>query len=211
MKKSLLSSVCLCVFAVLFCNKAAGQARPDTSLNTIVSDTVRQRRLAAVAGSDTTTILDSITAKLPFQPKPKKAALYSAILPGAGQIYNRQAWKAPIIYVGMGASFYFLIDNTNGYRQFRSALLAEIDGDPSTVNEFAGRYDRTALEARRDYYKQYLDMTVLVTTLGYTLQVLDALVYAHLRGFDVSEDISLRLGPVQQPGGLGFGLTARLR
>lgn len=211
MKKVFCLSLCFCSPAAFFCSTAAGQARPDTSLNTIVSDTVRQRRLAAVAGSDTTVVVDSITAKMLFQPKPKKAALYSAMLPGAGQIYNRQAWKAPIIYVGMGASFYFLIENTNGYRQFRRALLAEIDGDPSTVNEFAGLYDQTALQARRDYYKQYLDMTVLITTLGYTLQVLDALVYAHLRGFDVSEDISLRLGPVQQPRGVGFGFTARLR
>jgi TM2 domain-containing membrane protein YozV len=201
----------LCAFALIFCNSAYGQARPDTSLNTIVRDSLRERQLAGIAGSDTTTVRDSITTKLPFQPKPKKAALYSAILPGAGQIYNRQAWKAPIVYLGMGASFYFLVQNTNEYRRYRRSYLAVVDSDPSTVNEFEGRYGAPELETLRDTYRRYLDMTVLVTALGYTIQVLDALVYAHLRGFDVSEDISLRLGPVQQPGGVGFGFTARLR
>ena len=211
MKKALRTCLYLCVVAILYCNSARGQARPDTSLNTIISDSLREWQLAGVAGSDTTTVRDSITAKLPFQPKPKKAALYSAILPGAGQIYNRQAWKAPIIYAGMGASFYFLVQNTNEYRRYRRAYLAVVDSDPSTINEFQGRYGAPDLETLRDTYRRYLDMTVLVTTLGYTIQVLDALVYAHLRGFDVSEDISLRLGPVQQPGGVGFGFTARLR
>lgn len=211
MKRSPWLSLCLCLAAVFDCDIAAAQALPDTSLNTIVSDTVRQRRLAAVAGSDTTTVRDSITAKLPFQPKPKKAALYSAIIPGAGQIYNRQAWKAPIIYVGMGVSFYFLAYNTNDYRTLRRNYLAAIDTDPSTKNEFAGLYDAPALLSLQQQARRYLDMTVLFTTLGYTLQVLDALVYAHLRGFDVSEDISLRLGPVQHANGVGVGLTARLR
>ena len=191
--------------------RSAAQARPDTSLNTVVTDTMRMRQMAGTIGSDTMMVIDSITARLPFQPKPKKAALYSAMLPGAGQIYNRQFWKAPIVYLGMGASFYFLVDNTNTYRQFRRAYLAEIDSDPSTVSEYAGRYTANDLLQLRDTYRQYLDITVLVTTLGYTIQVLDALVYAHLRGFDVSEDISLRMGPVSAPGGVGFGLTARLR
>jgi len=172
---------------------------------------MRQRQSAGTVGSDTTVVIDSIMAKLPFQPKPKKAALYSAMLPGAGQIYNRQAWKAPFIYAGMGASFYFLVDNTNRYRQFRSAYVAEIDSDPSTVSEFAGLYTAPDLLTLRNTYRQYLDITVLVTALGYTIQVLDALVYAHLRGFDVSEDISLRFGPVQSAGGVGFGFTARLK
>ena len=195
---------------MFYCTRSTAQARPDTSLNTVVTDTMRQRQLAATIGSDTTIVIDSITAKIPFHPKPKKAALYSAMLPGAGQIYNRQAWKAPIIYVGMAASFYFLVDNTNTYRAYRRSYLAVIDSDPTTINEFP-LYGQNELLQLRDSYRQYLDMTVLITTLGYTIQVLDALVYAHLRGFDVSEDISLRMGPVSAPGGVGFGLTARLK
>ena len=211
MKKLVWLCLHLCLSAVIFCNDACAQARPDTSLNTIVSDTMRQRQTAGTIGSDTTKVIDSITAKLSFQPRPKKAALYSAMLPGAGQIYNRQWWKAPIIYAGMGVSFYFLIYNTNEYRTYRRAYIAVVDGDPTTVNEFEGRYGQQELLQLRTDARKYLDMTVLFTTLGYTVQVLDVLVYAHLRGFDVSEDISLRMGPVSAPGGLGFGLTARLK
>jgi hypothetical protein len=198
----------LSTLAVAFCNRSAAQARPDTSLNTIITDSMSQRQLAGTVGSDTTVVIDSITAKLPFQAKPKKAALYSAMLPGAGQIYNRQGWKAPIVYAGMAASIYFLVDNTNRYRQYQRAYIADINNEE---HEFSGLYSGADLRELRDGYRRYIEVTVLVTTLGYTIQVLDALVYAHLRGFDVSEDISLRLGPVQAPGGAGFGLTARLK
>jgi hypothetical protein len=198
----------LCVLAVAYSGRSAAQALPDTSLNTVVSDSLRERQLAGTVGSDTTAAIDSITAKLPFQPKPEKAALYSAMLPGAGQIYNRQAWKAPVVYLGMAASCYFLIDNTNQYRRYQRAYIADVTNQ---AHEFSGRYTRADLQELRDGYRRYVETTVLLTTLGYTIQVLDALVYAHLRGFDVSEDISLRLGPVQAPGGAGFGFTARLR
>lgn len=196
---------------MLFRTGASGQARPDTSLNTIVSDSLREKRVAAEGRVDTTAIQGAAMVKLPFVPRPKKAALYSAILPGAGQIYNRQIWKAPIIYAGMGASFFFLTYNTNEYRRYRRAHLALVDTDPSTVSEYGNLYPASSLLALRDQSRRFLDITILFTGLGYTIQVLDALVYAHLRGFDVSKDISLRLEPVQHPTGVGFGVVARLR
>lgn len=36
--------------------------------------------------------------------RPAKAAFYSAIFPGLGQIYNKKYWKLPLGYGAIGAS-----------------------------------------------------------------------------------------------------------
>jgi len=191
---------------------ARAQAVPDTSLNTPVPDSLGLRQRAALAAGDgPKQTLDSLTPA-PFRPKPKRAALWSSLVPGAGQIYNRQYWKSPIVWVGMGASFYFLEENSRELRRYRQALVYINDGDPTTVSEFEGLRTPQDLVTLRDYYRRNLDITMLLTAVGYTIQVLDALVYAHLRGFDVSQDISLRIQPSVQPGlGAGLGLAVRLK
>jgi hypothetical protein len=144
----------------------------------------------------------------PWQPNPKKAGLYSAILPGAGQLYNRQYWKIPVVYVGVGAAVYFIKFNSDKYRSYRAAYIASLEG---REHEYTDKYDQAALKQLQDGYKRYLDMTVLFTALGYTLQVIDAVVFSHLKNFDVSRDISFRLQPVAHPNGAGLGLVAHIR
>jgi hypothetical protein len=39
----------------------------------------------------------------------RKAAFYSAVLPGLGQAYNN--WKIPLVYGAIGTSLYFYLDN----------------------------------------------------------------------------------------------------
>ena len=157
----------------------------------------------------TTTSPDSAkSAKKIFEPKPKKAALYSAILPGMGQAYNKQYWKLPIIYAGIGASGYFLIDNANQYQKYRKIYIARLQGDNSDDLPY---YSNDNIKTLQDAYKKYLDMTVLLTALGYTIQVLDALAAAHLRNFDVSPNISMRMQPVMTPNGPAFGLVAHFK
>jgi hypothetical protein len=148
---------------------------------------------------------DSTNTKKIFEPKPKKAALYSAILPGMGQAYNRQYWKIPVIYAGVGVSGYFLIFNANQYQKYRKIYIARLQGDNSDDMPY---YSNDNIKTLQDAYKKYLDMTVLLTALGYTIQMADALAAAHLRNFDVSPNISMRLQPVMTPIGPGIGLVA---
>lgn len=143
-----------------------------------------------------------------WQPNPKKAGLYSAILPGSGQLYNHQYWKIPIVYAGIGVAVYFIKFNSDKYQTYRTAYIASLEGK---TNEFTGIYDQAALKQLQDGYKKYLDMTVLFTALGYTLQVMDAIVFAHLKNFDVSRDITLRVQPVKDPTGAGLGLVMRFK
>ncbi len=166
------------------------------------------RNIAKVSPDSSGTAKD--TVKKPFQPNPKKAGLYSALLPGTGQIYNRQYWKAPVIYAAFGAAGYIIASNYKQYNRYRSAYILEIDKNPNTINPEL--YGEVELKQLRDQYKQWLDMTVLLTSLAYMVQVMDAVVFAHLKNFDVSPDISMRMQPVAMPsGGLGFGLAFHLK
>lgn len=198
--------LCLCASSGV-----TAQAVPDTTLNRVVPDTMPARNAAILdAPSPEQAAYDSLKVKLlPFQPNPKKSALYSAILPGAGQLYNRQYWKIPVIYAGVGAAIYFLVDNSNQYQRYRSGYIARIN-NPNIQDDFTGRYDQSQLQVLQNAYRKYLDLTILFTGLGYTLQVLDALTFAHLKNFDVSQNISLRMQPVALPNGdPGLGLVMR--
>lgn len=189
--------------------QAQVRSAPDTALKQVVSDSLRQQKAAEAAQP---AIVQGPTAiGLPFQPNPKKAGMFSAIVPGLGQAYNRQYWKLGIIYAGVGASAYFIHFNNKQYQTYRKAYIARIDGDPGTTDPYVGIYTTDALKQLQDGYKQYLDLTVLVSGLGYVLQVMDAVVYAHLKNFDISRDLSLRVAPVVGPSYAGVGVVIGLK
>jgi hypothetical protein len=142
---------------------------------------------------------------------PKKTGLFSAIVPGLGQYHNKQYWKIPVIYALVGTSIYFLSDNIKNYNGFRkeyaNRLSANYVPDP---NSDYSQYSPTAVKEGMDYYRRNLDLTALLTAVGYTLQVIDAVVFAHLKDFDISQDIGLNVRPVLMPqGGIGFGLVMK--
>ncbi|RYZ49327.1 MAG: hypothetical protein EOP49_16520, partial [Sphingobacteriales bacterium] len=175
------------IFSLLMLASLKGmcQAVPDTLQDKPIPDSARARQQEVAA-------LPNDAAGLRYQqqpgyPNPKKAGLYSAILPGSGQLYNKQYWKIPLIYAGAATAVYFIKFNTEQYQKYRSAYIASLEG---RTHEFTNIYDAAALKQLQDGYKRYLDMTVLFTALGYTLQVIDAIVFAHLKNFDVSRDIS---------------------
>jgi len=139
---------------------------------------------------------------------PKKTALFSAIVPGLGQYYNKHYWKIPVIYALVGTAIYFVNDNLKNYNAFRKELAGRRNNPSGYKRKFPQYEDEGTLQSAQDYYRRNLDLTILLTGVGYTLQVIDAVVFAHLKGFDISEDISIRYRPVAMPnGGLGFGLV----
>ena len=126
--------------------------------------------------------------------KPGKATLYSAILPGAGQIYNRKYWKAPIVWGGLGLSIYFIQHNTKQYERYRDGYVALIDGDPGTVSEFEGGNAQSVRDVADTYHK-WRDQSYLALVGVYILNVVDASVDAHFVRFDVGKDLSLNVAP----------------
>lgn len=146
---------------------------------------------------------------------PGKAALFSAILPGAGQVYNKKYWKLPIIYGGFGVLTYYIIDNTKNYRAYRDEFNARTDNKPETVpsDEFANLNDGI-VRSRKDTYARWRDWSIFLTGLLYGMNILDAYVDAHLMDFNVGKDFLLTLDPHVAPvstNSLSLGLSLNLR
>lgn len=127
---------------------------------------------------------------------PKKATTLSAILPGAGQIYNKKYWKVPVIYGAIGASLYFAFDQRNQFKDYKNAYLSRVDNDPNTIdNQYTGVYSEQNLLSLIEFHRRNRDLLFVLAGLGYILNVVDAAVDAHLYYFDVSDDLSATLSP----------------
>lgn len=122
---------------------------------------------------------------------PKKATLLSAILPGAGQIYNGKSWKVPIIYGGFITDIYFINFNDRRYQIFKKALA---NFDNELPNDFPS-LNRDGLVRNVNFWRKSRDSTYLLLIAIYALNLIDANVDAHLSGFDVSDDIALKFEP----------------
>jgi hypothetical protein len=126
---------------------------------------------------------------------PKKAALFSAVVPGAGQVYNKKYWKLPIIYGGFAGLAYAFNLNQRRYVTYRNALKSRLDQDPSTVDPYITMYSDDQLTTLYQYYHRYRDLTVIGGAALYLLNIVDAAVDAHLFTFNVSDDLSLNIHP----------------
>ncbi|MFC5270429.1 DUF5683 domain-containing protein [Adhaeribacter terreus] len=136
--------------------------------------------------------------------KPGRAALFSAVLPGLGQVYNGHYWKVPVIYAVGGTLGYFYYTNNQNYQDYRTAYENEIDGDPNTVQQIKNNDGQVvtlsvnALRNNRDFYRRNRDLTVIFSVLAYGLNIMEANVGAHLNEFDISDDLSMHWQPSVQ-------------
>jgi len=128
--------------------------------------------------------------KIQKDKSPKKAAIYSAVIPGSGQIYTKKYWKIPIIYGGLVASAYFINDNNNQYNEYRDAALLSYETGEDQLG-----YTYSELITLKDYYRRNREISYFSFVGVYILNIVDASVNAHLFNFDVSDDISLNIRP----------------
>ena len=161
-------------------------------------------------------VADSILLKFH---SPRKAALYSAVVPGMGQIYNKKYWKAPVVYAGFGVLVYFVIFNSTHYNDWKSGLVDFTDTvpqtdsylklisdkiDPSTFdpilhpdtyNPSYAEWFESQLKNGMDYYRRNRDLSYIGLGLWYIITIIDATVDAHLFDYDIGEDLSLHIEP----------------
>ena len=121
-----------------------------------------------------------------------KASILSAVIPGAGQAYNKKYWKVPIIYASLTTSIYFIYDNQNKLTNYQDAYISRSNGG---TDEYIDVYNDSQLLTIVDYYERNRDVSYIITAAIYLLNIVDASVDAHLFDFDISEDLSLETSP----------------
>ena len=247
MKKSFSYFAGLLVWASLLLGRA-GHAQvitPDTPpINpaAILADTTERREVAVTpadkrrkAAADSAKRTEHMFRAFGFKgirlTRPGKAAMLALVLPGAGQIYNHSYWKLPLVYGGLGGVIYGEYFYQKGYSEFADAsnnitgnvINPETGaryklGDPNLGDRARRATSVDGLNSGVAFYRGYRDIFYLYIGLVYGLQIVDALVDAHLKDFDVSDDLALHWEPTLlpvpgQPAALPLspGLTVALR
>ena len=155
---------------------------------------------------------------------PRKATIYSAALPGLGQIYNRKYWKVPLVYGGFAALGYFINFNNEEYVKYRQAYSDIIDDDPNTISytrlnanpgflepDKIGQFTER-LRGAKDYWRRNRDLVVIGTAVFYAVNIIDASVDAHFFNFDISDDLTINWvpGPVMCMDNRLMGIHCRI-
>lgn len=125
---------------------------------------------------------------------PRKALIFSAVIPGLGQAYNKKYWKIPVVYTAIGTTTYFFTSNNKLYKDYKQAYINKTDEDPATIDNFP-YYNETQIRELQDYYRRFRDLNIILTGLFYTLNIVDAYVDAHLTTFDVSDNLTMNIQP----------------
>lgn len=149
----------------------------------------------------------------------KNRATYLAFMfPGAGQIYNKQYWKLPIVYGGFATLGYIINFNGRGYTRYKRAYDAVTAGE---TDEFNGTYSEDVLRNTKNNFRRARDMAIFYTVGFYLLTVVDAYVSASFKQYDISDDLSIKVAPVidynqigsnynRNSGNGSYGLSMRL-
>lgn len=146
----------------------------------------------------------SINAQI-NEKSPKKAAILS-IVPGAGQVYTKKYWKIPIIYSALIASGYYINENNSEYKKYRDTYLNRMNGQSDNLN-----YTDSELITLKDYYKRNREISIMLFSLTYILNIIDASVNAHLSEYEVNEDISLGIRPIKIQDNFYSGIALNIK
>lgn len=122
-------------------------------------------------------------------------AAYLSIIPGGGQIYNEKYWKPPIIYLGLGAATYFAIDFYKKTSYYREEYLYRVNNDEPFLYPDLETQHTDNILAQRNVYRTRMEIAIASFAVIYALNIVDAVVDAHLFYFDVSDDLSMRIAP----------------
>jgi hypothetical protein len=131
------------------------------------------------------------------------------MIPGWGQIYNKKYWKLPLVYAAIGIPAYTFTFNRKWYNKTKYALSIVANdryNDPDSLLKvdpalrfLVDQKEQGALVNYRNEYRRDMDYSILFTLLMWGLNVVDATVDAHLKGFDVGDELSLRIKPSVLP------------
>jgi len=128
---------------------------------------------------------------------PRKALMYSAVMPGLGQIYNKKYWKLPLIYGGYFVLIRQIGIYQNGYNRFKSELFDYLNANNNGANlqKTAGGFPESQIRNLVDKARRERDFFMIISGVVYLLQIMDAHVDAHLKEFDVNPKLKVSFEP----------------
>jgi len=193
-------------FVFLFFTLHTNAQQKDSAHVAQISDSALEKRDSIYKGTKSQASMDSIELKQ--RKNYRRATLYSTILPGAGQFYNKKYWKIPIVYAAIGIPAYLYFDNKKIYNEAQYALVVTINGSKGdSLNNVSQDFlplvqsgNTTAIINVRDEARKNEDYSILFFLLFYGLNIVDATVDAHLKDFNVNSDLSFRIKPMIIPG-----------
>ena len=185
----------LFIGCIFFCSAELSAQKKDTSAP----------KNSAVTKKDSTLVKSDTIVKLKF--RPQVATRRSAILPGWGQATNKEYWKIPLVYgvLAIPGALYFY--NDSWYNKTKYAYEAKFKAQAPTLDSsgLSGidpqlkNLGLASLQSYRNTFRRDRDYSILYFILAWGLQVADATVFAHLKQFDVSDDLSLQVKPQFNP------------
>lgn len=125
----------------------------------------------------------------------RKATTLAAIFPGAGFVYTRTYWRLPIYYGGFITLASVIDFNNRSYERYSRAYNSMTDNDPTTHDEFNGRYSADALRNTRNQYRRNRDLGIIAILGAYVLSIVDTHVIATLKNWDVSPNLNVSIEP----------------
>lgn len=169
----------LSVFLILSFCFAFSQVNPN---DTIRVENLPKDSIPAVKKSEAQILgeIDQKNAPLKITKlSPAKAGLYSAVFPGLGQFYNKKYWKIPIVWGAVGTGVGIALWNQKQYERYRNAFVAELNGLPHEFSD-SPYVTKTVLGNAQDRSKRQRDYAIGISALIYILNIVDAVVDAHL-------------------------------
>ncbi len=143
---------------------------------------------------EASTLMNNISSDYkPMDPlAPSRAAFYSAIVPGLGQIFNKKYWKLPLVYAAVGTPIYFYVDNDSKYRDYRNEYKKRLRGIYDTEDPVFGKLDNERVIQGQQFYQRNRDLSLVVAIGFYILNVVDANIDAHLMQFNVNDKLTIQ-------------------
>lgn len=146
---------------------------------------------------ETSDVLNFTNAQIldqtPIDPlAPSRAAFYSAIVPGLGQIFNKKYWKLPIVYGAIGTPLYFYFDNHSKYKDYRNEYKKRLKGIVNTDDPIFGKLDNDRVIQGQRFYQRNRDLSLVITAGFYILNIVDANIDAHLMQFNINDKLTVQ-------------------
>ena len=181
----------------------------SVAVSNVLAATLQNDSIYLISTSDTVKVVETeeYVSKSTFQPDAQKSVWLAAVVPGLGQIYNRQYWKVPIIYGGALGLAYGITWNDRMFVDYKKGYVDLMDKDPNTnyfeyllpegvtLNNSNKDYYTRVIKTKLDNYRRYRDLCIIASAVFYLLTILDAYVDAQMFDYDINPDLSLEVVP----------------